>query len=62
MNSENFEISLMNGRDYLITYKWYLIPNVGDELSLSEQKIFIVKKRLLPTTDSNHVVLFGNII
>ena len=61
MNSENFEIILMNGKDYLTTYKWYLIPNVGDKLSLSEQKLFIVKERLLPTTDSNRVVLFGEV-
>lgn len=59
MESLKFEINLMNGREYLTTYQWYSIPNVGDKLSLSEQDVFIVAERLLPTTDSNRVVLFG---
>ena len=62
MEKENFRINLMNGKDYLTTYKWYSIPNVGDKISLSEQKIFIVQERLLPTTDSNRVVLFGSVV
>ena len=58
-----FEIKLMNGKKFLTSYNWYIIPNVGDKLSLSESKIFIVKERLLPTTSSsNIIVLFGDVI
>lgn len=59
----NFEIVLMykNTESMIISYSYYIIPNVGDILSLSESKLFTVEQRLLPTTDSNRVVLFGSI-
>lgn len=62
MNEKNFEIILMVKKEYLSQYFWYLIPNVGDMLSLSENKIFLVKDRLLPTSNSTKVVLFGDIV
>lgn len=66
MNSDNFEISLLEGtsvkNSYITTYKWYLIPNVDDRLVIKDNKKFIVRERLLPTDDSNRVVLFGDIV
>ena len=53
-----FEINLMNGKDYLTTYMWYFVPNVGDKLSLEKDKVVTVIDRLLPTTESNRIVLF----
>ena len=57
----NFEIHLINGDDFLKSYTWYVIPQVGDTLALGESEIFLVKSRLLPITDSNRVVLFGTL-
>jgi hypothetical protein len=54
----NFEINLMNSKEYLTSYMWYFVPNVGDKLSLDENKVVTVVERLLPTTNSNRVVLF----
>ena len=60
----NFEISLVdsNSKKLLTSYKWYLIPNIGDKLSLSNSDIFLIEERLLPTDESNRVVLIGKII
>jgi hypothetical protein len=54
-----YEISLVSGKDYVTTYNWYEVPHVGDKLSIFANKVFTVKVRLLPTSDSNRVVLFG---
>lgn len=66
MNVDNFEISLLEGtsikNSYITTYKWYLIPSIDDRLVINDKKKFIVRERLLPTDDSNRVVLFGDII
>lgn len=52
----------MNGKDYFKSYKSFILPNVGDKLSISAKEIFIVKERLLTITDSNRVVLFGELV
>lgn len=62
MNSKNFEISLTNNKNWFHKYDWYIIPNVGDKIAISENKYFIVKERLLPANDSNRVVLFGDLL
>lgn len=41
-----YEIILTNGNCYLKTYFYYFIPNVGDNLSIDEKSIFIVKKKI----------------
>ena len=62
MNSKNFEISLVNNKNLVYVYYWYVIPNVGDKIAISESKYFIVKERLLPANDSNRIVLFGDLL
>lgn len=57
-----FEISLMNGKEYVKSYSYYFVPNVGDHLSIDPNNIFIVDMRLLPVTDSNRVVLYGRLV
>jgi hypothetical protein len=54
-----FGIILIEDSKQVLVYEWGVIPNVGDKLSLSEKQIFVVKERLLPTSNSNTVVLFG---
>jgi hypothetical protein len=47
--------------NFLLSYDWYEIPQVGDEIHIKENKIALVKRRLLPSTDSNRVILFVTI-
>jgi len=62
MNKDNFDITLLNfNKEFILSYKWYFVPNIGDTLSLSNDSLFLVKERLLPTTDSNCVVLIGEL-
>lgn len=57
-----YEIILMSGNCYLKTYFYYFIPNVGDNLSIDEKSIFIVKERLLPTTSESKCIVLSGII
>jgi len=46
--------------DYFMTYNWFEIPQVGDMIHIKESEVFIVEKRLLPSSEiSDRVVLFG---
>ena len=60
---KKYEISLINQHtfEYITTYEWYEIPQKQDSIHIKENEIFIVLSRLLPMTDSNRVVLFGNL-
>jgi hypothetical protein len=63
MSVDNFDITLMNEKkEFVTTYRWYIAPSIGDSLFLSETSMFLVKERLLPTTNSNRVVLIGELI
>lgn len=59
-----FEIILMDtNNNHILTYGTNYIPVVGDYLGVSEDKVFMVKYRLLPTkTNTHRTVLMGNII
>lgn len=59
---KTYEITLLDNKTfaYMKTYTSEIIPTKGDHLTLEEDRIFIVKERLLATTDSNRIVLFGN--
>ena len=59
---KKFEINLVSNRQLVLNYSWYEMPIVGDKISIDETKIFIVKERMLPITDSNRIVLFGDIV
>lgn len=57
-----FEIILTKGDkqgDYIMSYKSNIIPMVGDYISLSEDDLFLVKTRLLPSNDNMKVCLVG---
>lgn len=46
--------------EYFMSYKWSEIPQIGDQIHIKENEVFVVKGRLLPSTEiSNRVVLFG---
>lgn len=48
--------------DYFMSYKWPEIPQVGDKIHIKENEVFVVKGRLLPSTEiSDRVVLFGEL-
>jgi len=63
-----FEINLMSKTGDLKVLKVYntiTIPVVGDRLTLAEDKIFVVRERILPTVDIvsiMRVVLLGDVI
>jgi len=59
---KTYEITLLDNKTfaYMKTYTSDVLPVKGDHLTLEKDRIFIVKERLLATTDSNRVVLFGN--
>ena len=58
-----YEITLLDNKTfaYMKTYVSEVLPIKGDHLTLEKDKIFIVQKRLLATTDSNRIVLFGDV-
>jgi len=60
---KKYEINLLVGEKFYKSYDWYEIPIVDDVLAIEngDGSVFIVKKRLLPMSDSNRVVLFGTI-
>lgn len=62
MSKDNYDITLLNyKKEFILSYRWYFVPVIGDSLTLSEDSLFVVKERLLPTTDSNRVVLIGEL-
>jgi len=62
MNENYYEINLMSNKLFLKSYYSKVLPNVNDKISLSENEVFFVEERLLPSTDSNRIVLFGIIL
>lgn len=68
MKIMKFEINLMSKTGDLKVLKVYntiTIPVVGDRLTLAEDKIFVVRERILPTVDIvsiMRVVLLGDVI
>jgi len=59
-----FEIHLMrlNDLSFVKKYESSIVPIIEDSLELEDQKHFVVKKRLLPTTPQKAIVLFGEVI
>lgn len=57
-----FEIILTTGdkpSDFVKSYNSNIVPLVGDYISLSEDELFVVKTRLLPSNDNMKVCLVG---
>ena len=54
-----YEIELISDGKSILMYKSNTLPQVNDMLTLEPNKLFIVKHRLLPTFDSNKIVLYG---
>lgn len=55
--------SILADTEYFMTYKWFEIPVVGDYIHISENEVFVVKGRLLPSDEvSDRVVLLGETV
>lgn len=65
---KTYQITLLDNKTfaYMKSYESDIIPIKGDYLSIEDDKVFIVKNRLLATTNSNitfstRILLFGDV-
>jgi|WetSurSiteA1Bulk_404760.scaffolds.fasta_scaffold133650_1 hypothetical protein len=58
---KEYTINLFVEKQFIRTYTTSFVPMVGDMISLSDNEIFTVEKRMLPANNtSNVILLFGN--
>lgn len=57
-----FEINLIVGKEFIGFYRSSLVPVVGDNIVLAEDKIFEVERRILPSEENGKIVLYGRFL